>query len=106
MSVIATQPQVLDSLGGATAATPSLPPGIVEAIVESAISITSESSTPVEAPPDPEREQSLLTLRGITKRFRTRRHDMVAIEDVSLEVRPREFICIVGPSGCGKSTLL
>jgi NitT/TauT family transport system ATP-binding protein len=25
---------------------------------------------------------------------------------VSLQVRPREFVCVVGPSGCGKTTLL
>ena len=49
---------------------------------------------------------SLLALTGITKRFQTERADTLALDDVSLEVRPREIVCIVGPSGCGKSTLL
>jgi NitT/TauT family transport system ATP-binding protein len=30
----------------------------------------------------------------------------MALEDVSLEVKLAEFLCIVGPSGCGKTTLL
>ena len=30
----------------------------------------------------------------------------VAVEGLSLDVREREFLCVVGPSGCGKSTLL
>ena len=29
-----------------------------------------------------------------------------ALRDVTLDVQPNEFVCVVGPSGCGKTTLL
>jgi NitT/TauT family transport system ATP-binding protein len=48
-----------------------------------------------------------LQLRDITMTFRTRRgSEVLAVDNLSLDVADREFISIVGPSGCGKSTLL
>lgn len=33
-------------------------------------------------------------------------NDVIALNDVNLEIKKNEFICVVGPSGCGKTTLL
>jgi NitT/TauT family transport system ATP-binding protein len=38
--------------------------------------------------------------------FRTATQDVIALDDVSFDVKPRRFVVLVGPSGCGKSTLL
>ena len=43
-----------------------------------------------------------VALRGVTKRF----GDLVAVDDIDLEVRPGEFLALLGPSGCGKTTTL
>jgi multiple sugar transport system ATP-binding protein len=42
-------------------------------------------------------------LEGVTKVFGG---DVVAVNDVSLEIGDGEFMVLVGPSGCGKSTIL
>ena len=50
---------------------------------------------------------SLLDIADVSVRFQTRgKPPVVALDDVSLTVRPDTFSVIVGPSGCGKSTLL
>jgi NitT/TauT family transport system ATP-binding protein len=51
-------------------------------------------------------EANDITLNGISKIFTTRRGDVHALDDVSLSIHRKEFVCLLGPSGCGKSTIL
>ncbi|MBV9329742.1 MAG: ABC transporter ATP-binding protein [Chloroflexi bacterium] len=45
-------------------------------------------------------------IASVWKVFRAQSGPLIALEDVSINVRDGEFLCIVGPSGCGKTTLL
>jgi NitT/TauT family transport system ATP-binding protein len=47
-----------------------------------------------------------IEVRNVGKVFKTSTQDVIALEDISLEVKPGHFVVLVGPSGCGKSTLL
>ena len=49
-------------------------------------------------------DQSVVRVGSVTKTFP--RGDVTALQEIDLELAPREFVSLIGPSGCGKSTLL
>lgn len=48
---------------------------------------------------------AILVAEDVTMRFDTAEGAILALEAVSFDVRPGEFLAVIGPSGCGKSTL-
>jgi NitT/TauT family transport system ATP-binding protein len=47
-----------------------------------------------------------LEVRDLYKSFSVENKQLLVLEDINLQLYPREFVCLVGASGCGKSTLL
>ncbi len=50
-------------------------------------------------------DRSLVRLESVSKTFRQEGHDIRALADVSIEIRPGETVGLVGESGSGKTTL-
>lgn len=54
-----------------------------------------------------QRPVAKLQVKNIDKTYPVRgKQRLTVLDDISFQILPREFVCLVGSSGCGKSTLL
>ncbi|VTU16253.1 Bicarbonate transport ATP-binding protein CmpD [Variovorax sp. PBL-H6] len=47
-----------------------------------------------------------IAIEHVSYRYQSAGREVLAVDDVSLQVAPAEFVCVLGPSGCGKTTIM
>ena len=47
-----------------------------------------------------------ILVNDLTHVFTTKKHDLIALDNIHLAISKGDFVSVIGPSGCGKTTLL
>jgi multiple sugar transport system ATP-binding protein len=68
--------------------------------------LSDTAQRPTEEEIEVEKREVSLSLADVTKIFDEGGEEVLAVEDLSMEIRDGEFVVFVGPSGCGKTTTL
>ena len=64
------------------------------------------NTTPSDAPAVLGADGSGISLRELSKVFKVKRQEVIALDAVSFDAPEGSFVSLLGPSGCGKSTIL
>lgn len=51
-------------------------------------------------------QNNILEVKNLSKIYHDKKSETLALNNITFNVKDKEFISIVGPSGCGKSTIL